>query len=355
MKIALVGPPGAGKTTLFSLLTGMEYDKAIQQSGKIVPASVPVQDARLDLVAEHEGPTKKTTYATMTIMDTPDLVLESSGKTRNGEVLAQLRDADGLMVVLPGHMAPGDIGAIKAAAGKLFSELLFSDFQIAEKRIEKLKEQVQRAIPNRDELNAERELLESLLGDIESGNGAAFDVLNDVQEKQIRGFRFFSQKPVIWIANISEMDLDRADEIQEALSEYTGTVFVTSVKLELDLGELPEDERASFMEDYGVTEMATAALPRTAYDALGLQSFFTYGPDEMRAWTIRRGDSAVIAGGKIHSDIQRGFIAAEVAGYDDWMANGHDIKAVKAAGQLRNEGKEYVVADGDMIVFKFNV
>ncbi|QDU61104.1 Ribosome-binding ATPase YchF [Planctomycetes bacterium Pan216] len=346
MRVGIVGYSQSGKSTLFQALTGVAPDPAAALKGQIGIAKV--GDDRLDFLTGMFKP-KKTTPATVEFIDTPGLI--PGQKADNPQRIATLRGADGLLAVLNGFSDP------KEPAAQLESfrdELLFADLEVVTNRLTKLEAQGKRpkSAADRERDDKEIEELKAVAERLESGQSIAGMEFSEETGKIIRGFQLFSLKPEIVVLNCSEDTIGEPplDGLKDLCNGPTGV----AAKLELDLAELDGEERATFMEELGVTELAKDKLIRAAYDILGLISFFTVGEDECKAWTIDRGTTAVDAAGKIHSDIARGFIRAELCNYADLVECG-SMKEVKAKGLQRLEGKEYIVADGDIINFRFNV
>jgi hypothetical protein len=355
-RIALVGTPQTGKTTLFCALTGSDYATVLAQAGasagKARVGVAKIQDSRLDsLSAWHK--TRKHTPAVLEFADTAALLFTPEGRAGNRTALANLRnETDGLCLVVTAYRpdSPATLrtpAEIAAEITELTTEFVFADLAIAEARIERLKVNVTKPTPTREKDARELEVLKAIHAFLAEGKPVTAAALKGDDAKLVKGFRFLSEKPVIVALNVFETQIGRAPAVPRA------TAFCA--KLELELLGMEPDERAAFMGDYGLTSLATPDVIRAAFHSLGLHYFFTAGDDECRAWILRRGDDAVEAASKIHSDIARGFIAAEVVSFADWDAAKGDMKEVKARARLRQEGKGYVVADGDIINFKFNV
>ncbi|MBI5367170.1 MAG: redox-regulated ATPase YchF [Planctomycetes bacterium] len=358
MRIALVGGPSAGKTTILAAVTGHDYAASVvsQAAGKPRDGHAQVPDARVDRLAEKWKP-KKTTRAMLDFNDTQPLFFSGPERDRNRETLATIREADGLAIVLDDYGAEaryGDAAAIAAAVEDYRAELIVADLDQVEKRIERLELSTKKQHPYRDvelkELAVHRRFKEAL-----EGNHFVSTVKLSIEEaKLVKGFRFLSEKPLIVVLNVSEARLGKTPEVP-ALTAKGVPLVPLAARLELELLQMPADERAAFMADYGLTALATPGLVAAAHRALGLACFLTMGDDECRAWTIAQGDDAVTAAGKIHSDLSKGFIAAEVVAFADWDAVGGVMKDVKAQGKFRTEGRGYLVKDGDILNIKFNV
>lgn len=347
MRVGIVGYSQSGKSTLFQAMTGIAPDPSKVMKGQMAIAKV--EDERLAELSRRFTP-KKTTTATVEFIDTPGLI--RGERADNPARIATLRNADGLMVVLDGFSPGADpVRDLR----EFREELLFADLSVVTNRIEK----VNVTLTKKNLPAKQRELDEAELADLKAiaerlENGQRIEGMSFTEQtlQILKSFQLFSGKPEIAVLNLSESNLDAA--LPSALVELAPGVVQAAAKLELDLEALEGDERAMFMEELGVTELAKPRVIRAAYDAVGLISFFTVGEDECKAWTIKKGTNAVDAAGKIHSDLSRGFIRAEVVAYDDMIRLG-GMKEVKAAGLHRLEGKEYVVLDGDIINFRSGV
>ncbi|NUN50148.1 MAG: redox-regulated ATPase YchF [Candidatus Brocadiae bacterium] len=357
-RIALIGTPQTGKTTLWCALTGADYQTALQQAGqaggKARVGISKIEDARLSRLSAHFRP-KKHTPAVAEFADSTAIQLTSEGREKNGVILANLRnETDGLCLVVPAWKPENPSvlrteAEIKAEIEAIATEFVFADLAIAETRIEKLKVQVTKPTPTRERDQKELDVLKVLHAAFSEGKPAAGVALKGEDAKLVKGFRFLSEKPLVVALNLPETAVGKAPSV----GGYS--VVPICAKLELELLGMEAEERAAFMGDYGLTELATPALVQACFRSLGLQYFFTAGEDECRAWIIRKGDDAVEAASKIHSDLARGFVAAEVVSFADWEAAAGDMKVVKARARLRQEGKGYIVADGDIVNIKSGV
>lgn len=351
-----------GKTSLFNLLTGSNLEIKDYSQGKVEAnleiAKIP--DERIDFLAEIYQP-RKTTYATIEVIDVPGLVKGSStGKGVGNQFLDNVRKVDALIHVLrvfenenvlhnEGSIDPlRDIETINL-------ELLFSDLGVIENRIWRLKSSKKITKENQKELAVLEKCKEGL------ENGLLIHNLNLTPEESelLRTFSFLSEKPMIIVANLDENQLKANDYPgKEALEEYTQStntpLIHLCIKTELEINELDPEDRELFIQDLGIKESGLTILAKTAYEYLGLISFLTTGPDEVRAWPIKKNTTARKAAGKIHSDIERGFIRAEVCRFQDLRELG-SMSKVKEKGLVTLEGKDYIVQDGDIINFRFNV
>ncbi len=334
-RIAIIGVQGAGKTTLYCALTGLEATRAAAHQGKIAAAAVRILDPRLLAAHQKNGPEKKLVAPSIEFIDTPALWLEGPEKQDNAGIFAQFRDADGFVLVLKayeeGARPAQQLEAIKG-------ELFLADVDIMQKRIDKLRLDVKKSLPNREELTRELAVLEKLLEAVSGGDAKAFQSISEDDTKKIKGFQFFSRKPMLALANVSEMDLGKPPFSPAA-----------AFKLEQELSAMEDGERDSFMKDYGMTVLVTADYARTVFDGIGLQAFLTLGDKDTTAWAVRKGATALEAAGKIHTDIQKGFINAEIIPYAELekAASPH-----AARQKQRVEGKAYLMRDFDIVNIK---
>jgi len=361
VKVGLVGLPTVGKTTFFNLLTHANVETSAFQSGKVNAnrglAKVP--DDRIDFLAEVYKP-KKITYAQIEVIDVPGLVRGASeGKGSGNQFLDNIRQVDCLVHIVRAFSdesvihTEGSIDIIRDIES-INMELLLADLQLVETRIERIntskkitKEQI-----------AEREVLEKLRDSLENEIGLAGINLSEGEQKVLEHLDFFTAKPMIIVVNVDEEQLAQGYEQRDQVLSYclgrNLPVFEVSAKAEVEISELDEEDRIAFLEELNIKESGIDLLAKAIYDRLNLISFLTAGEDEVRAWTIKKGTVAKKAAGKIHSDIERGFIRAEVVNFKDFKECGSMAKA-RDMGKLRLEGKDYVVQDGDIISFRFNV
>ncbi len=361
MKLGIIGLPGAGKTTIFNALTKGNAPVGQSMGGRfdVLTAVVDVQDDRVDVLSRMFNP-KKTTYARITYTDVAGLKKGASEGGMPGELLNHLSGLDGFVHVVrafDSDLYPhpdGDVDAIRDLAA-LDTEFILNDLGVVERRLEKLEGGLQRgAFKNKAEAQAEMELFQQMHETLMAERPLRALALHDEQIKSLRGFGLLTLKPTVVIFNIG----DDQDELSSTY-DYPQTV-ITNLrgKLEMELAQLSaagdQESLAMFMEEYSVTELSLDKIIRLSYDLMGLQSFFTVGEDEVRAWTIGRGATAVDAAATIHTDLAKGFIRAETVHYDDLVALG-GMAPARAAGRLRQEGKTYIVRDGDIINIKFNL
>ena len=356
MKAALLGLMQSGKSTIFSAISG----KAIPMAGlnAIEEAIVPVPDERLLWLEELYQP-KKRVHATMDVLDLPGFSFtDEHGRTAARRLIGQIRTVDMLVLVVRAFEDPSvppyrNSVSPKRDLAELQTELLLADLELVTTRIEKLEKQVTKPTKTQAQDKAELALQKRLQEAIEAEKPISSVVQTEDELTIIKSLGFLTLKPMAVVINVGENDLAKTFDLGEVMGGSVPVVTMCA-KLEHELAQLDEESRATFMSDLGIKESAAEKFVKICYSALGLISFLTVGSDEVRAWPIRKGTIAVDAAGKVHSDIKRGFIRAETMAYDDLKTLG-DEKAVKAAGKMRLEGKEYVVKDGDIINFRFNV
>ena len=365
MKLGIVGLPNVGKSTLFNSLTKAGAESANYPFCTIDPnvGIVSVPDERIKKLGELYN-TKKVTPAVIEFVDIAGLVKGASkGEGLGNQFLSNIREVDAIVHVVrcfedtnvvhvDGSVSPvRDIETINL-------ELVFSDLEILERRIAK----TSKGARNDKTLANELALLERIKAFLEDGKLAkAFETEDEDEADWLKSYNLLTAKPVIYAANVAEDDLanDGADNahvqaVRGFAAEDGSEVFVICAQIEQEIAELDDDEKSMFLEDLGLTESGLEKLIAASYRLLGLISFLTAGEDECRAWTIKVGTKAPQAAGKIHTDFERGFIKAEVVSYENLMAHG-SIAAAKDKGLVGLEGKEYVVKDGDVILFRFNV
>jgi GTP-binding protein YchF len=327
---------------------------------------VKVPDERLDRLAEIFKP-KKIVHADVTYVDLPAPPASSEGHVGTedlpAEHLARLRDSDALLHVVRAFedaSNPHPEGSVDPVRDieRLDTEFLLADLALVDRRLERLKTSGRHGTPAEREANEREEaVLVRLKAALEQGTPIRDVPLEPEEEKAIRGFRFLTQKPVLILVNVGERDLanasDRVAEVGRGYEHRNALVDALSAKIEMELGELEPDEAAVFMEELGIAESGLDRVIALSYRLLGLISFLTAGPDEVRAWPIRDGSNAVDAAGAIHTDLAKGFIRAETVGYDELLALGSMAEA-KKAGKLRSEGKTYRVRDGDVVEILFS-
>ena len=365
MKLGIVGLPNVGKSTLFNSLTKAGAESANYPFCTIDPnvGVVAVPDERLKLLGDLYH-SKKVTPAVIEFVDIAGLVKGASkGEGLGNQFLSNIREVDAIVHVVrcfedsnvvhvDGSVNPlRDIETINL-------ELIFSDLEILERRIAK----VAKGARMDKEQAKELAMLERVKERLEDGKLAiGFETEDEDEEEYFKNLNLLTAKPVIYAANVGEEDLanDGADNagvqaVREYAKETGSEVFAICAQIEEEISELDDKERQMFLDDLGLKESGLEKLIRASYHLLGLMSFLTSGEDETRAWTIKQGTKAPQAAGKIHTDFERGFIKAEVVNYKDLLENG-SLAAAREKGLVRMEGKEYVVQDGDVILFRFNV
>ena len=365
MKCGIIGLPNVGKTMLFNAITKAGAMSASYQFSTIEPneSVVSVPDARVDGLARMFRP-KKTTYATVSFVDIAGLVSGASkGEGLGNKFLSHIREVDALVHVVRcfkdenvlhvyDHLDPAD------DARTVELELILADLETVIKRGEKARKMLK---VGDKRLQLELETAEKLRLHLEEEKPARTCVLSDAEKEIAKGWFMLTDKPVLYAANISESDIGKDEnsvplikEIKDLAASQGAETLVISAKIEAELARMEDDERAEFMAELGLTELGLPRFAHSAYRLLGLISFLTAGPDECRAWTIKNGTKAPKAAGKIHSDIERGFIRAEVVPYDTLSREG-GMTQCRDKGLVRSEGKEYVMKDGDVTLFRFNV
>jgi ribosome-binding ATPase len=357
MKIGLIGLPKSGKTTLFNLLTGSNIATSRYDSGRseLHTGVARVPDPRVDTLRSLFNP-KKTTFATFEVVDLAGI---AKGE-RAGLDTKEFRNADALLHVVRGF-ADEALGAPdpKRDIVDLEMELILADLDVVERRLERLDASLKK---QRKEAEVkEHEVLARLKDALEKETPLRAVTLNTEDARVVRGFTFLSQKPILHCVNLDEKAIadgrrvaERFDLAETASKAWTRVGWVSAV-IETEVAQLEGDEQQAFLADLGLAEPAIRRVLRDCYELLGLVSFFTVGEDEVRAWPIPRDTRAQDAAGAVHSDIARGFIRAEVNGYDELIAVKGSFADLRAQGLLRLEGKDYIVRDGEICHFRFNV
>lgn len=365
MKLGICGLPNVGKSTLFNSLTKAGAESANYPFCTIDPnvGVVAVPDERLSVLTKMYD-SAKTTPAVIEFVDIAGLVKGASkGEGLGNQFLANIRETDAIVHVVR-CFDDDDVIHVEGSVDPIRDietinlELIFADIEVLERRLAK---QI-RVARNDKSAAKEVEMLERLKAHLEDGKLAiGFTTQDEDEEAFFKEYNLLTAKPVIYAANVAEDDMaddgasnDYVKRVREYAAENNSEVFTISAKMEEEIAELDDEEKAEFLADLGLTESGLDKLIRASYKLLGLISYLTAGPTESRAWTITRGTKAPQAAGKIHSDFERGFIKAEIVSYDDLISSG-SMAAAKEKGLVRQEGKEYVVQDGDVILFKFNV
>ena len=357
MKIGLIGLPKSGKTTLFNLLTGATVATSRYDSGRteLHTGVARVPDERVDRLSAIFQP-KKTTYSTFDVVDLAGI---QKGQHAGLEA-AEFRNADALLHVV--RAFPGEtLGAPDPRCDIVDLEmaLMLADLEVIDRRLERLEASIKKRRTDIEVM--EQEVLRRLKGEVERETPLRAVELSGDEAKAIRGFTFLGQKPILHCLNLDEKSIAEAGRLVErdgldavAARPRTRVGWVSAV-IETEVAQLAGAEQAAFLADLGLSEPAIRRVLRDCYVLLGLVSFFTVGEDEVRAWPIRSGTRAQDAAGTVHSDIARGFIRAEVTRYDDLVTANGSFADVRARGQLRLEGKDYSVRDGEICHFRFNV
>jgi GTP-binding protein YchF len=358
MKIGIIGAQNSGKTTIFNALTGLNAETASFSMGKIEPnyGIVEVLDERITKLSDMYQP-KKTIYATIEYIDFAGLTAKTGQDAFSGEAMGMVKNTDALALVVRNFQ--DDI--VSETLGEpvptleienINAEMIISDLMIAEKRLERIELSKKRGIKD-SALLIEEKAVHKILEHLNQEKPIRTLELASEEEKAIRGFQFISQKPLMIILNSDENNFGTNDELLKSIREKYFTIEFAG-HFEMELSRMDEGEAMEFMQDLNLAESARLRLTKASYELLGLISFFTVGKDEVRAWTIRKGENAVEAAGKIHSDLARGFIRAECFSYDALMQYGSE-KGLRDKGLFRLEGKQYLVQDGDILNIRFSV
>ena len=358
MKVALIGLPNAGRTTIFNAVTGQKLETPIYSTPSEAPhpGIVKVPDSRVEKLSEVYAP-RKAAYATIEYLDVPGIARGDA--KHNRKIFDLIKDADAIVHVVRAFQDPAVVHPLGSTdpirdIEALELELIFGDLELIEKRLERIEEGKKRG-KKPDE--AERKLLfkcrDSLMQEIPLRK-VGFTV---EELKSMRALQFLSTVPEVILLNVVEeylQDDASAERLSELAGRFTMPLLMLCGKIEMEISQLPREDITQFLDELGIAEPASQKLIHTCYRVLGLISFLTIGDDEVRAWPIRKGTHALQAAGKVHSDIERGFIRAEVISFDEFIAAG-SMHAARDQGRLRLEGKSYEVKDGDIIHFRFNV
>ncbi len=352
MKLGIIGLPQSGKTTLFNALTrGHAPISASAGRLEVHTAVVDVPDERIDRLLAIFKP-RKTVYAKVTYADIAGLEGSASKGSISGPLLNQLSQMDGFIHVVrcfEAHDVPHPAGSVNPARDveTMLGELILNDLVLVERKLERLAEERRKGSSDKALIERQTALFNRLRETLEAGTPLRAIELSAEEQRELSSFGLLTRKPILTVFNLGE-----GQEAPQLTLDHPSIAL--QGKLEMELAQLAPEDAALFMAEYGIQELGLSRVIRLSYELLQLQSFFTVGADEVRAWTVRRGATALEAAGVIHSDLQRGFVRAEVISYEDLIALG-SLAEARARGKLRLEGKDYIVQDGDILHIRFHI
>ena len=352
MKLGIIGLPQSGKTTMFNALTrGDTPTTASAGRIEVHTAVVDVPDPRVDKLSGMFNP-KKTIYAKVTYADIAGLEGGAAKSGISGQLLNQLAQMDGFLHVVrcfESELVPHPTGSVNPArdVDTMLSELLLNDLIAVERKLERLADERRKGGSDKTLVERQIALFKRLQAALSENEPLRTLEFTPDEEKELSSYGLLTRRPILTVFNLGEGQESPSIELDHNSVALQG-------KLEMEIAQLPPEDASLFMEEYGIEELSLSKMIRLSYDLLKLQSFFTVGEDEVRAWTTRRGASAWESAGEIHTDLQKGFIRAEVVSYDDLVGLG-SMNEAKAKGKLRLEGKEYPVKDGDIVHIRFNI
>jgi len=362
MRLGILGLPASGKTTIFNALTGGNLSTGALTGGgrvEVHTAVSDVPDARVDALSQLFRP-RKTIYAKVTYADIGGVKADAGREGLPGTLVNQLSQMDGFLQVLRAFedpAAPHPAGSLDAGRdlAAMEAEFLLTDMLSVERKLQKLEEERQRGGRDRAAVDREIPVFQRLSATLVQEQPLRTLLLNHEEERVLSGFGLLTRKPMLLVLNTGEGVPEAQAVAAAGLSALPAGLRVLALqgKLEMEISQLPAEEMKPFLAEYGIDEPGRSRVIRASYDLLGLESFFTVGEDEVRAWTLRRGASALEAADAIHSDLARGFIRAEVIGWEEMLALG-GLSQARSQGKLRIEGKEYQVAEGEIVHIRFN-
>ncbi|MFC1568102.1 DUF933 domain-containing protein [Candidatus Margulisiibacteriota bacterium] len=341
MKITILGSPQAGQQQLFSLLTGVPLGTIQEKPLEVQQGVCSVKDPRVDRLVQLYHP-KKTTYARIEYLLLPDFNLQGPARV---SIFKQLKNADELCWIARSDNVEQDIASF-------VSELILQDLMLIEKRLGTLAKDKKKGFA--EQTAKEQQLMEACKKELDQEVPLQRVAFSDEQAKLLKTYQFLTLKPIVLVVNVPEDQIKDLACTQAIAKQYSFPCVQLSVELEQEVGGLDAADRSEFMKELGIDESAIDKMTRLAFTGLGLISFFTVGEDEVRAWPVRKGSSAPEAGSTIHSDIEKGFVRAEMCKYDDLVSAGSEAK-LKESGKYFLKGRDYIVEDGDILSFRFNV